>query len=122
MVGSEQRPAVGGDVADPRRLDPPPALVEELEEGEHQLDELLVEAPIVLLVGTLQASGGPAKRLARAAGQPGRAAGGGLRELEPGFQALPQPAQEPDGGRVRHPLVALSVALVHPWHPHRATA
>ena len=62
VVGDEQRAPVGGHVAHPLGLDPPPDLVEELEQREDGLGELLVEAPLVLVVLALQA---PRDRLDR---------------------------------------------------------
>ena len=58
--------AVGGDVLDPGRLDPPPAVVEELEERVGGLGELLVEAPLVLVVLAAHAAA-PSARPSRAA-------------------------------------------------------
>ncbi len=54
VVGHHQRAPVSGDVGGADRLHPPPAVVEEVEEGEHQVGELLVEAPLVLAVVAVQ--------------------------------------------------------------------
>ena len=64
VIGHEQRAAVGGDVANAGGLDPPPDLVEELEQRVDGLGEVLVEAPLVLAVLALEP---PADRLERVA-------------------------------------------------------
>ena len=67
--------AVGGHVLDAGRLDPPPVVVEELEERVGGLGELLVEAPLVLVVVAAHPPRHPLDRVAQGLRQ---LAGGGL--------------------------------------------
>ncbi len=63
VVGDQQRPAVGGHVAYPLGLDPPPDVVEELERGIDRLGEPLVEPPLVLAVLAPEPEGDALDRL-----------------------------------------------------------
>ena len=79
LATSSARPC-DGHVVDALGLDPPPDVVEELEEREDRLGELLVEAPLVLVVLALQARtiASIASR-SRARQRLGRLLGGGQR-------------------------------------------
>ena len=94
MVGDDQRPAVGRHVANALRLDPPPDSVEEVEDREHRLGELLVEAPLVLVVLAPQAAGDRLERVA----QLGRQRSGGAlsrrQRVEAGLDPAAQGAEE----------------------------
>ena len=90
MVGDPQRPAVRGTVADPAGLDPPPEVVEELEQREDRLRELLVEAPLVLVVLAPQPHHDRLHGVAKASRQRlGRGLGRG-QGVEPGLDAVSQ--------------------------------
>ena len=86
VVGHHQRPPVAGHVGGAHGLHPPPAVVEEVEEGQHQVGELLVEAPLVLAVVAVQAAGRPLDGAARV----GRQHRGAADERLGGVEALAQ--------------------------------
>src|SRR5215208_4104401 len=83
-------------------LDPPPAVVEEAEERLHQVGEVLVEAPLVVLVLALEAPQYPLQRVACVARQGRRAAAERLWQLQPGVEALAQPPHERQRSRIAH--------------------
>ena len=101
LEASSARPWAGHAVG-ALDLDPPPAVVEEAEEGLDQVGEVLVEAPLVVLVVALEPAQHALERVARLARQRGGAAGERLGQLEPRVEPLAQAAHEgqPRPGRV----------------------
>ena len=97
MVGREHRAPVGGDPVRAGHLHPPPAVVEEAEEGLHELGEALVEPPLVLVVVALQPAHGALHGHAGVARERGGPTGHGVRELETRVEALPEAAHEAEG-------------------------
>ena len=104
---------VGGDVHDPLGLDPPPDLVEELEQREDRLGELLVEAPLVLVVVALQ----PADERAR---PPRAAAGGSELAALAGSRPCSSPTRTPAQEVAQNSATARAEAVVH--RPTRSSA
>jgi hypothetical protein len=106
VVGHQQRAPVSRDARHPFGLHSPPAVIEKAEYRLDQLGEVLVEAPLVLRVFTLQSSQHPGHGLPAVAGKdPGRA-GQGVGQLEAGVQTVAHPAQERDRGGVDHAAAA----------------
>ena len=74
-------------MADPLRLHPPPGVVEELEQGVDRLGELLVEAPLVLVVLAAQPLRQALDRVAQGLGK----VESGTLSRAPGIEAVLDP-------------------------------
>ena len=108
LEASSARPWAGTRWA-PSTLHPPPAVVEEAEERLDQVGELLVEAPLVVLVLALEAAQHALERVARVARQRRGAARERVGQLEPRVEPLAQAAHEGQRGEgsvtPRHPVL-----------------
>ena len=126
VVRHEQGAAVRGHVLHAGRGHAPPAVVEEVEHRLDQVGELLVEAPLVLLVVAVEPPQRRGHAVAALARQPGGAARQRLGQLDAGVEPLAQAAHEAErgagaGGRVARPA-APSVGERRPRAGPRALA
>jgi hypothetical protein len=94
VVGHEQRAPVGRYVRDPLGMHPPPAVVQELEQWQRGVGELLVEAPVVLLVVAAEPAHDGLEAVAGLARQRQRGAGHRPRRPRPALEPAPHGAQE----------------------------
>ena len=99
-----------GDVADPVGLDPPPDVVEELEDRIGGLGELLVEAPLVLVVLAGEAGGRSARR-------PRAAASGAPPAARSAALSGSSPSSSPERSRRRKSAVAAAVGAARERSP-----
>jgi hypothetical protein len=102
VVRCEQRAPVGRDAVRALDLDPPPAVVEEAEERLHQVGEVLVEAPLVVLVVPLEPAQHTLERVAGLARERRGAARERVGQLESRVEPFAQAAHEGKRGGVAH--------------------
>jgi hypothetical protein len=102
VVRGEQRAPVRRDAVGALDPHPPPAVVEEAEERLDQVGEVLVEAPLVVLVVSLQPAQHVLERVAGLARERRSAARERVGQLESRVEPLAQAAHEGQRGGVGH--------------------